>query len=549
MLFLSCAGQAPPSGGPPDSTPPQIIDSYPLPNSLQFNGKKIVLKFSEYVDRTSVEQSVFFSPPVGTVFFDWGGTDVEISFSDSLRPNTTYILTIGTDVIDRRNRNRMASTFALPFSTGEVIDSAAIFGQVFAKPPDGVMIYAYKLDGLDPDTLNPTHTKPDYLTQTGSDGTFRLTNLALGSYRLLAVRDQFKNLLYESQTDEYGVPSTYTRVSRDSMFVTDVFFQLTKEDTTAPFLSSARSLERSHVLLRFSEPITLPPLDGKSLFIVDTLNNSALNIIDVSPVESALADIQLTTVPQESLATYRVVVANVRDLHDNIIHSDLNKAVFTAATNPDTLKPSMELIGFQDSTRNVQTDDTIRFSFSKAVQKQMFERGFELLDADKNKMKGDFVWVGSVSASFIPARQLELGKWYTINIHLDSLKDYSGQFAGDSIWTRRFQMVEEKYLGSIAGVVRDESWSFGPIHITVSEISNNNIKTRQTVADSSRGFMFHHLPEGRYVLSAFCDADSNGAYTFGKPFPYQLAERFSSKNDTLKVRARWPLEGVAIKIK
>ena len=109
VLGLSCAVQVPPSGGPPDTIPPQIIASDPAPGTLHFRGSRFTLRFSEYVDRRSVEESIFISPSVGTLEFDWGSTDVDITFRDSLRPSTTYILTVGTDVIDKRNRNRMES--------------------------------------------------------------------------------------------------------------------------------------------------------------------------------------------------------------------------------------------------------------------------------------------------------------------------------------------------------------------------------------------------------------------------------------------------------
>src|SRR5260221_3050055 len=122
-VIVGCAGQVQPSGGPVDTTPPLIVASYPQPNALRFKDRKILLKFSKYVDRSSVERSIFFSPPAGVPSYDWSGTDVEISFPDTLRQDRTYILTVGTDVVDLRNHNRMASSFASPFSTSEQVDS------------------------------------------------------------------------------------------------------------------------------------------------------------------------------------------------------------------------------------------------------------------------------------------------------------------------------------------------------------------------------------------------------------------------------------------
>ena len=62
-------------------------------------------------------------------------------------------------------------------------------------------------------------------------------------------------------------------------------------------------------------------------------------------------------------------------------------------------------------------------------------------------------------------------------------------------------------------------------------------------------FLVDHLPEGKYTMSAFVDADSSGSYTFGKPFPYHVSERFTIYPDTLKVRARWGVEGVVLTLR
>src|SRR5258707_1491487 len=97
-----CAGQIAPSGGPPDTTPPEIVMTDPVPGSLNVRTGRIVLGFSKYVDHGSVQGSLFISPSVGDLAVDWGGKEVELRFSDSLRPNTTYILTVCTDLTDTR---------------------------------------------------------------------------------------------------------------------------------------------------------------------------------------------------------------------------------------------------------------------------------------------------------------------------------------------------------------------------------------------------------------------------------------------------------------
>ncbi|HLF13604.1 MAG TPA: Ig-like domain-containing protein, partial [Bacteroidota bacterium] len=119
-----CASQVAPTGGPQDTVPPEIVSTSPSPGALNFRETNIVLEFSEYVDRRSFQESAFLSPSPGALRYEWGGSEVEISFAETLRPNTTYILTVGTDLKDTRN-NRLAETFNLPFSSGGTIDSCS----------------------------------------------------------------------------------------------------------------------------------------------------------------------------------------------------------------------------------------------------------------------------------------------------------------------------------------------------------------------------------------------------------------------------------------
>src|SRR3990172_3430219 len=212
LLGAGCASQVPPAGGPADTDPPEIVSTVPVPGELNYHGERFIVRFSEYVDKRSFQESVFLSPPAGRLGFEWSGTEVAIVPSDTLMEAVTYNLTVGTDLKDTRN-NRLAGSFTLPFSTGGVIDSCAVSGRVYDESPVGVMIYAYAISENGPDTLNPATARPDYLTQTGSDGTYSLTNMKYGRYRIIAVRDVFKNLLYNVQTDMYGMPRGDIRLS------------------------------------------------------------------------------------------------------------------------------------------------------------------------------------------------------------------------------------------------------------------------------------------------------------------------------------------------
>ncbi len=116
FIFSDCANQLPPGGGEVDKIPPRIIEVYPEQGTTNFNDDYFEIGFSEYVDKRSVKDAVFISPAIdGTLDFDWSGKYVRVYFPDSLKKNVTYVVTIGTDVVDLNNKNRMAEAYTLIF--------------------------------------------------------------------------------------------------------------------------------------------------------------------------------------------------------------------------------------------------------------------------------------------------------------------------------------------------------------------------------------------------------------------------------------------------
>ncbi len=551
MIFISfyCAGQQAPSGGPPDTTPPKIITTYPSAGTLRYYDNKFSFSFSKYIERRSLQESFFVSPSLGQFTYEWDGTDVEIFFTDSLRSNTTYIVTLGTDVIDTR-KNRLAEAFSLPFSTGDRIDSGSIAGTVVDDKPVGVMIFAYELEGRNPDTLNPTKLKPDFLTQTGKDGSFILPYMAFGKYRLFAVRDEYKNLLYDVQTDRYGVWNSDILLTLQTPIVTGIQFKLTVEDTSAPFLSSAKPIDNSHLLLKFSEAMNVATAYIDSISILDTLTDNSLPIYDLSFDEVTAKDAQLVTGRQDSGKTYRIKLRGLRDINDNLMQSPLNIGIFSASTEPDTTIPAFEIKVIAANAKNVSISESLHVVFSEAINKKSFETGFLLKDSLGKNVDGRYLWNSSREGYFIPASLLTMGMQYTIKITMDSVIDFSRNAKKDSTISRRFETVEDKVLSSINGIVADEVKNAkGKIYLSAVNLTRKDFNPKMIQLDSLGQFKFERLLDGKYVLSGFRDSDSNGVYAFGKPFPYLPAERFTNFPDTLKLRARWPLEGVMIRFK
>lgn len=538
-----------PPGGPVDTTPPTITETYPETKTTNFNDHAIRITFSEWVDKQSVFESIFISPDVGELELDWSGREIEITFEDTLRENTTYVLTLGTDVKDLRAGNTMAEAFSLAFSTGGHIDSGALGGKIFDGKPEGVMVFAYMLDARLSDTLNPAQTKPDYLTQTGKDGTFYLPFLRLGNYRLIAMRDEYKNLIYDAQIDQYGVPQSEFVLTPEKDLMDGITIRMTSEDTSAPFLSSSRAIDQQHVLLRFSEAIDTSTLRQENIFIEDTLSQAQLSVIDASPSDTTISEATLLTAEQDGTKTYRVRIKNIRDLYGNVVSLKTTAGYFDGSGVPDTTKPHISLLNIVNESKEVFPGDSILIGINEWVIKSKAEHGFSLQDSGKNSLTGAFTWLNATHARFVPSIPLQNKMPYVVSVILDSLIDIAGNRFTDSMQIFKFQTVDNDKLGSIVGTIEKGTLSEnGRIFLSAKPLEEK-LRSRTVSLSAPGKFSFDKLQEGKYLLSAFVDSDSNSVYAYGTLYPFQTSERFIVYDDTVKVRARWSVENVKILFK
>ena len=551
-LLVRCAGQVYPSGGPPDLTPPTIIRTVPDTNAVHVSTQSVSLEFSKYVVQRSLEESIFISPYVGDLEFEWSGREVTIKFAQPLRKSTTYVVNIGTDVRDIREQNRMASGFTLAFSTGDSIDRGYISGRVFDNKPEGVMIFAYKLTDVRPDTLDPGKVKPDYIMQTGKSGSFALSNIALGPYRLFAIRDEYKNLLYDKQIDQFGVTNGDITLSAAVPRVNDIWFRLSQEDTTRPFLSGAQAPDRDHILVRFSESLDSLSFKKAEFAVTDTFGTNPIGIAVRSLSRLTPAAVSLvTSAPLESGKLYRLTVRRVYDRAGNEIDTLHAASDFSGSGEPDTVKPTFAVHGVADSMRGVPLDQTIDIDFSEPVRAQPMRGAIALLDSARAPLAFDVRWYGEAGLALVPRTPFWSNAWYQLTLIMDSLRDYRGNSYRDSTYRLHFQTLDLRTTGVIEGTVVDDAGTKGTGQVMVTASSVDLTPPRQkTIRLKQPGkFEMEQIVEGKYVISGYRDADSSGTYSYGLPYPFVPSERFAVYPDTVKVRARWGVEGVVLRFK
>ncbi len=273
MLFQQCANIVPPTGGPRDTIPPEIVESDPENFSTNVTSPVIELTFDKFVQLQNIHQQLIISPPQKEEpEFSIRGKTVTIEFQTDLLPNTTYMMNFGEGIVDLNEGNVLEEN-EFVFSTGDEIDSLYYEGVVLnafdSKPADDVVVMLY-------DNLNdsiPYKEMPLYAARTDEEGRFRVNNLRADTFKVFALKDERGNYLYDSKGEEaiafrdellkpvYKSPADADTAaveednSRVPSYPQDDTLYLFREETGSQSVDRTERDIRGKLLFRFSKPL------------------------------------------------------------------------------------------------------------------------------------------------------------------------------------------------------------------------------------------------------------------------------------------------------
>jgi hypothetical protein len=543
LVVSRCANQLPPGGGDVDKIPPEIVETYPLKNTINYDENYFEIEFSEYVDKRSFNDALFISPNIeGKLIFDWTGTTVTVGFEEGLETDITYTVTIGTDLVDRNNKNRMSSTYSFAFSTGETIDRRSISGKVYSSEPEGILIYAYKLDE-GADTL--INRKPNYVSQTGNDGTFELNGLGNAVYRLFAVKDEYRDLLYTLDQDMIGVPNMDISLTGQDTVFTGINFKLFKADTTAPRLLKGIMTDEKHILLTVSEEPDKSVINVNNFYLFDSTENKQSHIYQIFKKYGKTDEIVL--VANEQFNTKNAVYLFAGTLSDSSHNSFLNDFVqLTISNRPDTLPVNIAATIPADKNTGIDFENPkIKIFFNDAVLSNNIEAGVSFTDTLNNSINFILEFTDGATMNIVPSQRLIPEKDYIIKCNLNYFKDISGN-SQDSVYQFRFKTFSGlDYTGITGSLIGKDS--LNNAIIVLENMDKSNLSYQLKVEEND--FSFNEVDAGKYRLWCYFDADSNNQFNYGWSQPIEYSEKFFVYPDTLKLKPRWVVTDVLFNIK
>lgn len=185
LLVSGCAQVGFLSGGEKDEYAP-VPNINPENGQTQFKGNSIEFTFNEYVTLNNPKENIFIMPQVDGIQTNLKKKTLTVSWTETLLPNTTYVLYLNNAAKDLHEGNDSLMTYV--FSTGSEIDSLNYEVDVVDawtnEPLKNVFV------GLYADTATQS---PLYFSRSNVQGQVRFTNLKSGTYKVRSFPDEDKD--------------------------------------------------------------------------------------------------------------------------------------------------------------------------------------------------------------------------------------------------------------------------------------------------------------------------------------------------------------------
>jgi hypothetical protein len=522
--------------------------------------------FSTPLERATFQSAFNITPYVnGRIDYDWSGYDeVTVILPELLRENTTYSVSLSRDLKNRRG-NTLNEPYQLIFSTGPIIDTSELAGVVF--PPfsakeavnmKDVFVFAYDITNRNADTLNFQTTPPDYITQPDDRGVFRFQAMKqLDRYRVFALRDAFRNKLYDHGSDAFGLPTR--DVVLDSMVTQGFYLRLADlPDTVRPMLQDAEVLDSLHVRVRFSEGLDTQSLNAKYFTVRSPRGEVPVAGVFVAEPENRGNQITLTLGAPLAVSTDYTISADldsVTDIHGNAV---LDSFAVTQFSTIETLRGvdtlHLEDLNLADSAKDQSQKPLFSMTFSDAIVRSQLENGITMQDSSRRPIPLVFEWLDDTRVHITTRDTLAIKQWYTLRVDMAGVRSPSPIIASqtDTVILRRFLTGDRRDNGKLSGTIQiaDSLWARSSSEMLVVELIGigHNEKQVQQLSKRATNYTFEQVPRGKYRIRAYLSLDGSMRFESGSIVPWRFAAPNGDFPGEVDVRPRWAVDKVDFRV-
>ena len=529
-ILSQCANPVNPTGGPKDQTGPKVLYMFPENGSLNFDYDEVHIYFDEYLRKGAYENEIFISPiPTVPPEIIVKSKGIVIRFNSDLMENTTYVITIGTGIVDANEGNKLKKPITYAFSTGDELDSLSITGRVVnpitGGGEDEFTVLLYKADSV------PNHEiinrKPVYAAKTDANGAYKLSYLAEGKYHIYAVKDGDQDYTYSQPKEKIALAETALVEFKDSTYVVEKQLYSFLMDQEPPQVKSLKWINDRTLLAEFKENIR-PAFESDSLrlFIQDTLGQNVEQVRSFEMIKGKNDEIFILTDRTQQDA-FDIGFVGLRD-------SLGNKTDTLVRVDPESFNRKYKKKVYFGVNYNV-LDNLIRLGTSLPIQDSLPDSVVTLIDTAGNAFP---ILYDHSRFQLLAQPQVDpqFGINYKFKINGTGLFQKGLVEAEDTLIPVNISFPNPENFGTLQGSVKDttddHNWILYLIDAQKAVVSR---------LDSSH-FSLKYLKPGKYSFLLLDDEDGNGFWTPGSLNPYKLPEKYYFDPEAIDVKAKWDIE-------
>jgi uncharacterized protein (DUF2141 family) len=570
IFIVACAKISNPSGGPRDRTPPVVLNTVPQYGVKNFRGKSVTITFDEYVTLDNINDKFMVSPPMKKrpkVYTR--NKSVIADFLENLRDSTTYTLYF-QDAIKDLNEGNVLEDYQFVLSTGPVIDSLSVTGNVFnatdLETPEKTMVLLYRELA---DSFVVKHL-PDYISRVDQKGYFRINNIKEGVYRLYALQDVDNSKNYNLPDEEFAFMNSPIEVTLEKNYIKPVRDTVPKkkEVPKAKDVSRTRDLKVQDTIVPIGEyPLMLFAAARKAHYLTSSGRPNKFQLIYTLSLPPDTLGFRLT-IPDSRKESYYIETNPEKDtikvwLTDSTLYSQTQ--IKTIIDYPFT--DSLGVLGFKEDTIQMRFmaprpprgkvkkpvfafETNIKGSSLKPGQKIILTsltpfrqpdtsriRLYQVSDSAKSKTRINYSLIKDTANSC---------KYY---MNADLKQDKKYLFVADSASFSNIYDVKSDSVGLSFSFRKPDS--FSKLTFSVKNSKTNTIiqlltNTEKLVSEaflkSDGKVVFPMLDNGTYRARVIYDLNGDGKWTTGDFNKGRQPEPVSYYPNEIELKSGWEVE-------
>lgn len=522
LLSTQCAQITPLTGGKKDTTPPKAIRLTPANTSINFNSKIIEIEFDEYIALKDIAGQFIITPQTKVnPEIETSGKKLKIIFSDSLLPNTTYKLAFGNAITDINELN-VLQNFEYIFSTGTSIDSLKLSGQVnyaFDKNAAAqILVGLYDINSKDSVIFKD---KPLYISKTNDAGLFKFNYLPNSSYKIIAIKDDNKNLLYDGSEEQIAFLNEFVN-SNDT---TTINLALSKEIPSKSFVKKSFASEYGKVYVIYNKPqfdIINVTADGLSNYNINNLKDT------LTLYYNQRYDTLVTWIKYESKKTDTL---NIKIISKKTFDKQKSTIKYSLETNIKTTLAYYQVPTFETN---------VSFKSSNLIDEKITL--IENIDSISKKPAIKIVRNNGWTNKFAVQYNFKPEASYTLTIEKGAISDQEHRLNDSISYQFKTTLVDDyATLKLKLFFPRKENYLVMLLNSKFQIVDERSENFSLSTA-SDKILEYKNLPAGNYFIKVVEDANKNRVFDVGNYFLRQQPEKVFINTTPIKLLAGWEIE-------